>query len=130
MKSLFSIVLILVIGIKTFASFGILLDYLIHSNEITEKYCENKAKPILKCNGKCHLAKTLLKVEPSNDTPKLPLGSLQKIGKEHDAIPVKHSQIVGKSAIIGLKKEKIITYYTNNYKLVLISLDIKPPQIS
>lgn len=23
----------------------------------TEKYCENKAKPLLKCNGKCQLAK-------------------------------------------------------------------------
>ena len=29
---------------------------------IIKKYCVNKAKPKLKCNGKCHLSKKLTKV--------------------------------------------------------------------
>ena len=31
--------------------------------ELTAKYCINKAKPMLKCNGKCYLAKQLKKQE-------------------------------------------------------------------
>ena len=31
----------------------------INQTAITEKFCENKAKPVLKCNGKCHLMKQL-----------------------------------------------------------------------
>jgi hypothetical protein len=38
-------------------------NYLINQTEITQKYCENKAKPTMHCNGKCHLAKELDKQE-------------------------------------------------------------------
>ncbi len=37
------------------------LDYIINYNYISEVLCENKAKPELKCNGKCHLMKNLAK---------------------------------------------------------------------
>jgi len=33
--------------------FGLNIDY------IVEKYCVNKDKPVLQCNGKCHLSKQL-----------------------------------------------------------------------
>jgi hypothetical protein len=33
--------------------------YSLNRNFITEKYCVNKNKPSLHCNGKCHLAKVL-----------------------------------------------------------------------
>ena len=39
------------------------VDYQLNQAEITRKYCENKAKPKLQCNGKCHLAKQLAKQE-------------------------------------------------------------------
>jgi hypothetical protein len=39
------------------------VDYTLHQAEITRKFCENKAKPKLQCNGKCHLAKQLAKQE-------------------------------------------------------------------
>lgn len=34
--------------------------------ELTAKYCVNKAKPMLKCNGKCYLAKQL-KIQEEQD---------------------------------------------------------------
>lgn len=34
-------------------------NYLLNKELITNKFCENKAKPKLKCNGKCHLKKQL-----------------------------------------------------------------------
>lgn len=42
-------------GIKTV----IIVHYGLNIKEITEKYCVNKDKPMLHCNGKCHLAKQL-----------------------------------------------------------------------
>lgn len=37
--------------------------YFLNQAEITELFCVNKEKPKLKCNGKCHLAKELVKVD-------------------------------------------------------------------
>ena len=37
------------------------LEYVINYDYIVKELCENKEKPALKCNGKCHLAKQLAK---------------------------------------------------------------------
>ena len=47
--------------IQSLQGFVILLNWKLNQNEITEKYCENKAEPMLNCNGKCHLSKQLKK---------------------------------------------------------------------
>ena len=41
------------------------IDYFVNYDYISNVLCENKAKPELKCNGKCHLIKELAKA--SND---------------------------------------------------------------
>lgn len=38
-----------------------LVDYMVNYDYISKVLCENKAKPELKCNGKCHLMKELAK---------------------------------------------------------------------
>ncbi len=46
------------------------LDYVINYDYIVKELCENKAKPELKCNGKCHLMKEMAKAaeeESAND---------------------------------------------------------------
>ena len=35
------------------------VDYIVNYDYITKVLCENKAKPELKCNGKCHLMKEM-----------------------------------------------------------------------
>ncbi len=42
------------------------LNYSLNNTEFTQKYCENKAKPIMKCNGKCKLAKLAKETEKNN----------------------------------------------------------------
>ena len=37
------------------------LEYIVNYDYIVKELCENKDKPELKCNGKCHLAKQLAK---------------------------------------------------------------------
>ena len=37
------------------------VDYVVNYDYISKVLCENKAKPEMKCNGKCHLMKELAK---------------------------------------------------------------------
>lgn len=49
---------------------GILVtNYLANKTLITAKYCENKSKPSLKCNGSCYLKKQLDKEEKQESNP-------------------------------------------------------------
>lgn len=43
-----------------------LFDFTLNNSEFTEKYCENKYRPALKCNGKCKLAKIAKENEKNN----------------------------------------------------------------
>lgn len=44
------------------------LEYVFNYDYIVKELCENKAKPEMKCNGKCHLMKELAKAS-ENDNP-------------------------------------------------------------
>lgn len=46
-----------------------LVEYAVNYDYITNVLCENKAKPILQCNGKCHLMKELAKASKNDDKP-------------------------------------------------------------
>ncbi|MDQ2794282.1 MAG: hypothetical protein M3Y12_09795 [Bacteroidota bacterium] len=41
----------------------LVLNYQLNKAAITAQYCVNKARPQLRCNGKCHLAQQLRKAE-------------------------------------------------------------------
>ncbi|SEU07576.1 hypothetical protein SAMN04487998_3762 [Hymenobacter actinosclerus] len=51
----------------------LVVNYELNQARITARYCVNKARPQLKCNGKCHLAKQLRQAE--DDSNKAPAGS-------------------------------------------------------
>jgi len=51
-----------------------LVDYAFNKEKITRVYCVNKDKPVMHCNGKCHLMKELKKNSeetPRNNAPRL-----------------------------------------------------------
>lgn len=48
---------------KDIYSFTYQIYFFKNQQAIADKFCENKARPQLKCNGKCHLAKQLKKIE-------------------------------------------------------------------
>lgn len=50
--------------------------------ELAAKYCVNKKKPMLHCNGKCYLAKQLKQLEQEEEStpvPKMPLNLKEQI---------------------------------------------------
>ena len=63
------IVALLFVYTINFKSF-VTVNYFANQAEIIELFCINKEKPILQCNGKCHLATQLAEVE--NDTEDAP----------------------------------------------------------
>jgi len=47
----------------------ILLNYAVNKNYIAKNLCENRSKPKMNCNGKCHLKKQLQKEEKKDRSP-------------------------------------------------------------
>lgn len=65
----FIILLFLILGILNLSlKISILqFEYSYNNKLFIEKYCENKDKPELKCNGKCHLKKVMNSGEESSE---------------------------------------------------------------
>lgn len=59
MKKIIAIFLLSAITLHTFSKVILVLNFAINRTEIANKYCENKAKPKMHCDGKCHLKKQL-----------------------------------------------------------------------
>lgn len=62
-KRVISCFLLAVFLCQTFANAAVIGSYLLNKEYIAKYLCENKAKPAMKCNGKCHLKKMLQKQE-------------------------------------------------------------------
>ena len=62
-----------------------IIGYYINYDYIVNVLCENKDKPVMKCNGKCHLAKELKKandgIDPKENVPPLNM-------KEYPVAPI------------------------------------------
>ena len=59
----------------------LVVSYQLNRSVITARYCVNKARPQLRCNGKCHLARQLRQAEGSDDT-KAPAGAQLRVKME------------------------------------------------
>lgn len=49
-----------------------LIEWKLYQKEITEKYCINKNRPEMQCNGKCYLAKQMRQIETEYEQSKQP----------------------------------------------------------
>ncbi len=66
--------IIIILFLFVFKPLFPVVEYVVNYDYIATKLCENKDKPALKCNGKCHLMKELAKAsnseKPINDSSK------------------------------------------------------------
>ena len=62
-----AIILILAFAIQTFYTGGLVADYYLNTSQYL-KNCVNKAKPVLKCSGKCQLAKKIQQQQEREQT--------------------------------------------------------------
>jgi hypothetical protein len=58
-KTFFSYLLILLVLLQTFSREVLVVDFTLNRATITARFCVNKARPQLHCDGKCYFAKKL-----------------------------------------------------------------------
>ena len=62
-------ILILLIATQAFSKWIVLIEYNMNRNYFAKVLCENKAKPQLKCGGKCAMMKKMAEEEKQNSSP-------------------------------------------------------------
>jgi hypothetical protein len=76
LKSLISILLCTAFILQPVSKLWIVIHYELNKVSITQNFCENKGKPKMHCNGKCHLKKQLDKEDKQQQS--LPGSSKEK----------------------------------------------------
>lgn len=123
MKQKEAIVSIFLTSIILFNSFHLAITYgyyYVDPIGFIEKLCENKDKPALKCNGKCHLKKVS---QDTNDEQK-PINV--KIFKEITLYITKKGESLFKEVFLDRIK---INNYNNLYTYISVYNFYHPPQI-
>jgi len=110
--------------------FFTVVNWKLNQAEITEKFCENKAKLNMHCDGKCYLSKQL-KLQEDEEQADLSKKQLPKLKK------VKEIEVFSKIQLfkISLNTELSLPNKPNpeinqNYTLEEVKLCFQPPQFS
>ncbi len=103
------------------------VDYIVNYDYITKVLCENKAKPELKCNGKCHLMKEMA----SQSEKENPLQNNKKVATSESEVlffqeiaTLQFSQVFIHNTLINLD------HYSNQYFHLNSSNVFHPPIFS
>ena len=65
-RATFSIILLFAFAVQTFHKGGIVVSYYLNKDAYA-KNCVNKAKPVLKCSGKCQMVKKILEQQKQDE---------------------------------------------------------------
>ncbi|MGO3182408.1 MAG: hypothetical protein ACTIJ9_06195 [Aequorivita sp.] len=102
------------------------LDYVANYDYIVTTLCENRDKPELECNGKCHLSKELAKEAGADDKNPLNKTSKTEIPQFIISEDIQEYAFVSETDITSTEK----TGYKSNLSASLyISKILHPPQL-
>ena len=103
------------------------LEYIVNYDYISKVLCENKAKPELKCNGKCHLMKELAKASENEK----PLNSDKKEVSKNEIEILFFKEIENSNLHIHSisNKSSINANYSDAYAYLTNSSVFHPPTI-
>ena len=101
------------------------LEYIVNYDYIVKELCENKEKPVLKCNGKCHLMKELAKtVEDDKNTSS---DKKQNVKQKIEVLFYQDFKSLSCSNSYVFTNNKINSVYQNLYALTEIQSTFHPP---
>lgn len=102
------------------------LEYFVNYDYIVTELCENKAKPELKCNGKCHLAKELASASDSDTA-----NSKDKkiVTQQYELVYFQEIEIINFNIPFSNLTPQILNSYTDNYIHLGIDSTFHPPII-
>ncbi|AEA45301.1 hypothetical protein [Fluviicola taffensis] len=118
--TILSIVFVIALLWKDIAAFSWNVWFYNNQVELAAKYCVNKKKPMLHCDGKCYLAKQLKKLEQEEQknqpVPKMPL-------KLKENVWTADAQIIlaFETSTIELLSEKATIFFYLNKELISYS---------
>ena len=131
MKALFSILLLALMLIQVSYRPAVVLSWKIGQERITRKYCINKDRPAMHCDGKCYLAKQLRKLdlaeqrERSHNT--LPEQKLKQADLLFVGILPDYGQKLS-SRISGIERSAPLSR-TVDYRFEYLKFCFHPPEI-
>lgn len=103
------------------------LDYMANYDYIVNTLCENKDRPELECNGKCHLSKELAKeVGADDNNPRNSKTSKTEIPQIIISENIKEFSIASETDIIS---EENLGYMPNLIPSLFITKILHPPQL-
>ncbi len=95
--------------------------YQINKNEIAAKFCVNKNKPMMHCNGQCYLGKQLKKAEENEKRQSQSL-------REKDEVITLYSTTTSLSYIPSYHFVSYLGYYIDTQLTTPHLVQIQPPQ--
>ena len=101
------------------------LEYIVNYDYIVKELCENKEKPALKCNGKCHLMKELAKT--AEDDKNTSSDKKQNVKQEIEVLFYQDFKSLSWSNSYVFTNNKINSVYQNLYALTEIQSTFHPP---
>jgi hypothetical protein len=123
LKKILVILLTLLIFIQPLSKVWIFVSFKINQDYIAKNLCENRAKPILKCNGKCQLMKKLKQAEKEEEK------QIPQTIKEKLEVLYCHNQAnfnVSQKLDFEIKKQSFFGYKFQNYSSYQ-SIIFRPP---
>ena len=101
------------------------VEYIVNYDYIVKELCENREKPQLKCNGKCHLKKELAKTasQEKNTTS----DKKQNVGQQIEVLFFQEVKLISLSKSYVFTNKKINSHYKNLYALTAIQSTFRPP---
>jgi hypothetical protein len=116
--SLFFLAITLTGSLKIAGTLGY---YAMFTDDFVERFCENKEKPELQCDGKCYLAKMLLQ-ESKDDNPPINIELLK-----NETVLFLEKNIT--FDFFGNQKSDSANYaYSNHYYFNFLQEEIRPPR--
>ena len=128
LKQVFTYVLLFSLVVRPLFIVGHIAYYELNIDYITEKFCENKDKPQLQCNGKCHLAKELSVVTAGVESDSGNEVKLINSYKSFTPLFFQKSKriFLDDSALLHLKN-KSFYFYSNDYSFTSKIRLLRPP---
>ncbi len=127
MKLYYIILFFICLTVKPAYKLGYVAYFELNIDYIVEKYCVNKDKPVMKCNGKCHLSKKLsfIQTDESITNEKRIANSIIEA-----FLPVyfEKAQVLNFGTQFLVFKKHQWNFKTKDY-LVSLSITSPPPQV-
>jgi hypothetical protein len=124
MNKVFAVSLLVVYLMVMMRPFTPYLNYAVNKEYIATTLCENKGKPMMHCNGKCHLEKELKKTAKEDSKQQT---SLRINAEEYISINPEDVNVVSGNLYIVISK--INSPYLEDYSFNSINKIFHPPLV-